>query len=412
MSSALPRPTTPHCPPGAVDAAGQGVVPRILLAALLTPVLGYWAPTRAFQALVEADPFGGIVATVYFYVGSILVGSYLAIVLALRVRRAPGTPAYVAPIEELLAALLAVVAMNAPVWFGLNPSDSMLQPLAIQACTVFLALMVLSGVFETHRLPPIMVGSIRPDRELTVRAMVAALMPTAILYAILPAMVATSAIEAALGGDVNIERRILIAWTSATLAGISIAMAAWRGNKPAYLDKPEQIVITLAAMGMAVGAWTVFGGLEGPAAAFLFQPAAIFAATVVLGSRRAAADAAFFGTRSAAAGLDEPLLVPPGGGISLGVKESRHRDAAGDREELRIEARWLVPRPMNLVAGEYRLRNGLVTKTETESDLLLTRGAPYPASVRIVGRAVQPSGLDASPPRSRTEVTVRLVRPD
>jgi hypothetical protein len=386
---------------------------RAALAAILSPVLGYWLPTRAFSTILEGGSLGGALFSLLFFVAAMILGAYVAVVAAMRMRRTSGVPSPVAPIEELLVALLGVVAQSAPLWFGFTPGDGAAQPLAIQATTVFLAILVLGGSAGSHRwLPPIMVGNIRPSRELAVRAMVAGLMPAAILYAILPTVAAGSALEMLVTGEeVDLGRRILIAWTGATLAGVSVGMRAWRRDRPALLDKPEQVVITVAAMGLAAGVWYLFGGLEGPAAAFLVHPAAIFVATVVLSTRRERADAAFFGTPSPALGIDEPLLVPPGAGIGIGHTETAHEDPATGRREIRIEARWLVPRAFGLVTSEYLGRNGLVLQRESATEMLLTRPGRSPAAVRIVAQPPRPVAPDLPPPAPRTEVRVRVAHP-
>ncbi|MEW6582572.1 MAG: hypothetical protein AB1416_07420 [Actinomycetota bacterium] len=408
-------------PPAAAVAAppraqlATPLVARAAAAAALTPLLGYWVPVRLFEYLVESTALMGAMAAVFLLIPSMIAGAWLAVVAGMRAGRPVGAAAPLVPaIEELLAALLGLVAPNLPMWFGVAPSEGVAQPLVIQAIAVLLALLVMGGVLGDSRLlPPIQVGPIRPPRELTVRAMVAALMPTALLSALLPVVLVSSDLVALLEGDTSsLERRILVAWTSATLLGVAIGMGAWRDGRPPFLERPEQVVIAAAGMALAVAAWFLGGGLGAQPVVFLLQPVTIFVATVVLGTRRDRRHAELFGTRSAAARHDEALLVPPGGAIPLGTRELVHVDAATGAREVRVEARWLVPRAMALVADEYRGRSRLVVRRETDREVLMSRPAPFPAAVRVVAVASPPAAPDAPPPRPRTEVTVRLVRPD
>lgn len=404
--------TLPASSPPGVRVAAPSLTPehavRAAAAAVLTPLLGFWLPMRAFEWGVENLATLGLVGAFFFLTASMLAGSWCAVTLALGVRRPIGRPPIVPGMEAMLAVLLGLVAPNAPIWFGFVPSGGHAQPLLIQALTVFLVLVFLASDLPSRAwVPPIVVGSVRPHRDLVVRAMVAALMPTAILYALLPVVLIAGALST-VDGSGDGSRVILACWSAATFWGVAIGMRAWRNGRSPYLDTPEQGLIAGAGMGLAVAAWFLGGGADAPPALFLFQPAIIFAATVVLGSRREAIDAT---STTSTARLDEPLLVPPGRGFVIAERETRYSDPETGREELRLESRWLVPRPVAEVADEYRGRNLLTVRKESDAEVIFTRGGPRPGAVRVVGRPTGSTEPGAPPPGPRTEVIVRVAKP-
>lgn len=398
--------------PPAVDvASATPLIARAAIAAVLTPILGYWVPMHVFEWLIEGMGILGGLAVLFTLIPAMMGGAYIAIVAAMRVGRPVGTKPFVPAIEELLVALLGLIAPNLPSWFGVRPAEGVGQPLTIQAIVVLLGLLVCGGLLGgLSWVPAIQVGSIRPGRELTARAMVAALMPTALLSALLPVVFVGSDIEALVGGDTSsLEHRILVAWGLATLIGIAVGMGAWRDGRPPFLEKPEQLVIAAVGMGLAVAAWMLGGGLNAHPAVFLFQPAIIFVATVVMSTRRDRHEDRIFG-RAAPTGRHDGLLIPPGGGIPLGTRETAHVDPATGARETRVEARWLVPRAMVTVADEYRGHDGLTVKSETDTLVVLARTAPSAAAVRVAALPMTPPSVDSPAPRPRTEVTVRTVR--
>jgi hypothetical protein len=381
------------------------------LAAALSPVLSYWVPSRALPWLAER----GLVADIFWLAviaaGLALAGAYAALLVAMRVRRISELAPPVSPIEEVLVALLGLMTPTVPLWFGLASGDAVAQSVVIQVATVFLAVVVLGGVMgDAKWVPPIMVGNIQPPRELAVRALVAALLPLAVLLALLPAVVLQGLVD---GSGADVGQRVFLLWVGATVIGVGVGLRAWRDGDDPVLTLSQQAVVTAGAMGIAWLVWNLAGGIDGPRMAYLVQPVAILVGTVLLARDREAPPAASApASASRSSAWNEPLLVPPSGAMLVGRTETPYRNAETGRSEMRIEARWMFARPFGLVTSEYRDRHGLKVRKDTPAELILARPGESPAAVRIAALPVPPVASDLPPPAPRTEVRVRVAIPD
>ena len=402
----------PHATAARPAAEYGALVPRAVLAAALSPVLSYWLPSRALPWLAERGAIGDLFLTEMLIVAVTLGGAYAAMAVSMRVRRISELAPPVAPIEQLLVALLGVLTPTIPVWFGISSGGGAAQWVAIQAATVFLAVLVLGGaVGDAPWLPPIMVGTIQPPRDLAVRAMVAALLPTALLFVLLPAVVVDVRVDAMSGGVVvNVEGRVLATWVGATLVGMAVGTRAWRDGAPLLLRMRDEAAIAVGAVALAAVVWELSGGLEAPPVVLLVQPVAIFAAMVVLSDRTdREAVAVVPPPPPAPSNTVDPLLVPSAGSTFIGRTQTPYENADTGAKETRIEARWMVPRPFGLVIADYRGRDDLVVRRETATELVLSRTGLSPAAVRITAQPLRPAAPDGPPVSPRTEVRVRVA---
>lgn len=402
----LSRPrSTP--PPVAVE---QGLlVPRAVVAAGLSPLLSYWVPSRVVPWLAERGVVGDVFWLSVVAAAMVFLGAWGAVVGAMRVRRISELGPPVSRIEEMLVALLGLLLPAAPLWFGISSAEVVTQSLAIQAVVVFLAVLGLGGVLGNARATgPLRVAGVEIARDPAVRAMVAALLPLAVLSVLLPAVVIGAVVD---GSPDNLGLPVLLIWVGVTAAGVAIGFRAWRDGRPAVLSAPRQALLTLGAMAVAGVVWNVAGGIDAPQAAYLVQPAAILVGAWLLARSPEAEPAAAAPARAPRTGA-EPLLVPPAGAIFIGRTETPHHNEATGASETRIEARWMFTRPFAMVTAEYRDRHGLQVRKDTPTELVLVRPGDSPAAVRVAAQPVPPAGPDLPPPAPRTEVRVRVAIPD
>lgn len=403
--------TGPRSAPPRVVVEQGSIVPRAVLAAALSPVLSYWVPSRAVPWLAERGTPADVVWLSLILAGLTLLGAYAATLVAMRVRRISEQAPPVSQIEEVLVALLGLVVPTVPLWLGLSPGDAVAQSVLIQAGTVFMAVLLLGGVLGDARwVPPLMVGSVQPPRDLAVRALVAALLPVTMLLALLPAVVASALLDESAG---DVGQRILLLWMGVTVVGIGVGLRAWRDGEAPVLALPRQAALTAGAVGIAWLAWNLAGGIDAPLASYLIQPVAILVGTVLLArEREAPATAPVAAPVPMSPARSEPLLVPPAGAILVGRTETPYRNAETGFSETRIEARWMFARPFSLVTAVYRDRHGLTVRKETPTELVLARPGHSPAAVRITAQPTPVVAPDLPPAAPRTEVRVRVSIPD
>lgn len=396
-------------PPRAAVEQGSAV-PRAVLAAALSPVLSYWVPSRAVPWLAERGTVPDVFWLAVVAAGLALLGAYVAVVAAMRVRRISELAPPVSKIEELLVALLGVTVPTVPLWFGSPSGDGVAQWVVIQVVTVFLAVLVLGGVLDGMTRTPYVTRWVQLPRTVVVRGLVAALLPTVVIAALFVAGALGSLFDASAP---DVAQYAALLWVGATAVGIGVGLRAWRDGEPPTLSLWRQAALTAGAMGIAWLVWKVAGGMEGPRLALLVQPAAILIGTVLLAREREVASApiASVPTPSTPA-RNEPLLVPPAGAILMGRTETPHRNAETGRSESRVEARWMFARPFALVTSEYRDRHGLQVRKDTPTELVLARSGESPAAVRIAAQPTPVVAPDLPPPAPRTEVRVRVAIPD
>jgi hypothetical protein len=381
----------PALAPQQVAVERGSVVPRAALAAALSPVLTYWLPSRVMPRIAESGVVTDVFVLALVAMAMALVGAYVAVVVAMRARRISELAPPVTPLEAMLVILLGIFAPTLP-WL-LGSGTSLTSSLVIQATTVFMAILTLGGVLgDGWRVP-------FAERETLVRALVAGLLPTVILFALLPAVVANAVLSST---PTDPSSRVLMIWVAATLVGVVAGVRGWPTGEPPLVRGLTLVALAAGAAALAALVWSVGDGISATGAVFLVQPVAIAVAVVLLGARpeRTIAEPASAVTPTPVVRPPaDPLLVPTAGSTFIGRSETPHQDPATGRRETRIEARWLVQRPFALVTADYRGREDLKVRKETPTELILARGAPSPAAVRITAQA------------ARTEVRVRVAAP-